>query len=169
MVINGKEIKRYQNFKKLDSYYYQTVKTVAREALNELRFIEIKTHYVSKSSDSIYFTFHMNHHEESFVLSLRNHLPKEYQENYFYIYLHQYSSIAEIKRNIQKQVIIHYNKMAEQIGIRKIDSDHPNKRHNHNSTLKKKRKNRTKMCSTHAQQSFDMLVKQINKGNQKTN
>jgi len=163
MVIGGKEIKRHQNFKKLDNYYFQALKSIARESLSELKFISIETHNVSKTSDSIYFKFKLNHHEGSFTLSLRTHPPKEEAENYFYFYLYDYKSLAELKKSIQMQLIIRYNKKAAELGIVKEISEYKKKPYNHNAAVKKKKKNRPKMCSlVRSNNSLHRLMREIN-------
>jgi len=167
MVIGGKEIKRYQNFKNLDDYYFQAIKSIARESLSELKFVSIETHNVSKSSDSIYFKFKLNHHEDSFTLSLRTHSPKEEIENYFYFYLYDYETLAELKMEIQMRLIIHYNKTAYKLGIAKEMSEYKKKPHSHKASVKKKKKNRAKVCSMlDPEDSFQQLMGEINDGNQ---
>jgi len=166
MVIGGKEIRRYQNFKKLDNYYFQTIKSIARESLSELKFVSIESHNVSKSTDSIYFKFKLNHHTSSFTLSLRTHQPKEITENYFYFYLYNYDNLTDLKRTIQKQLIIYYNKKANELGIAKASSEYKKKPHNHQASLKKKKKNRTKVCSLCPHDSFYQFMREVNNQNQ---
>jgi len=166
MVIGGKEIRKYQCFKKLDDYYFQAIKSIARESLSELKFVSIETHNVSKSTDSIYFKFKLNHHEGTFTLSLRTHPPKEETEDYFYFYLYNFNTISELKDSIQKRLIIHYNKKAYELGIAKDMNEYKRKPHNHGSSLKKKKKNRTKICSLCPHDSFHQLMGEINSGNQ---
>jgi len=166
MVISGKEVRQDQNSKELDGYYFQTIKFIARESLTELKFVKIETHNISKSTDSIYFKFKMNHHTNSFTLSLRTHEPKEYADNYFYLYLYDYDNLAELKTAIQEQLITHYNKKASKLGIAKKMSEYTKKPHNHHLSLKKKKKNRTKINTLHAHDSFHYFMREINNQNQ---
>jgi len=167
MVIGGKEIRRYQCFKNLDNYYFQALKFIARESLTELKFVSIETHNLSKSTDSIYFKFKLNHHEDSFTLSLRTHPPKEEVENYFYFYLYNYKSLAELKREIQNRLIIRYNKKADELGIAKEKSEYKKPQHNHSGSLRKKKKNRPRTCSLLCpDDSFNQLMGEINNRSQ---
>jgi len=167
MVIGGKEIRKYQCFKRLDDYYFQAIKSIARESLSELKFVNIETHNVSKSSDSIYFKFKLNHHKDSFTLSLRTHPPREETENYFYFYLYDYESLAKLKREIQRRLIIRYNKKAYILGIAKEVSEYKKKPHSHRASPKKKKKSRTEICSLlHSDESFHQLMREINSGSQ---
>jgi len=162
MVINGKEIKRNQNFKKLDSYYFQAIKSIARESLTELRFVKIQTHYVSRSTDSIYFEFKLNHHSETFTLSLRTHAPRKFEENYFYIYLYNYKNLADLKNGIQVQLFRHYDKKAIKLGFAKEFETYQRKNHNHQNSLKSKKKNRTKICSMNTHDAFHQFLREFN-------
>jgi len=168
MVIDGKEIRRYQNFKNLNDYYFQAIKSIARESLTELKFIKIETHNISKTTDSIYFKFKMNHHINSFTLSLRTHKPKEHADHYFYLYLYDYDNLAELKAAIQGQLIDHYNKKANKLGIAKEISEYKKKSHYHQSSVKKKKKNRVKVDNLCLDDSFQQFMKDFHNQNQST-
>ena len=167
MVIGGKEIKRHQDFKNLDDYYFQALKSIARDSLSELTFLNIENHNLSKSSDSIYFNFTLNHHEDVFTLSLRTHRPKEYLKNYFYFYLYNYDNLRQLRKAIQKEIVSFYNKKAGKLGISKSISDYKRKPHNHQASLKKKKKNRTKLYSFNAHDSLNRFMREVNHKTQK--
>jgi len=160
VTIDGKKIKRYQNFKKLNDYYFQAIKSIARESLSELTFVSIKSHNISKSTDSIYFEFEISHHSEIFTISLRTHQPREVAENYFYFYLYDYKNLIELKKAIQRQLIDYYNKNET-----KDLSQYIKKPYSLNkATLKKYKRNQTKPRQCR-HQSFNQLMKKINQKN----
>jgi len=164
MVIGGKKIKRNQSYKELNHYYYQVVKSMARESLSELKFVKIISHNVSKTSDSIYFDFKMNHHEHLFTLSLRTHQPSVYTDYYFYVYLHHYDSLSELKTAIQGQLIAYYNKKANELGIVKKPKDYTQPAH-YQHTNKRRKKRTLQMCQHCFNESFHQLMNEVNEEN----
>ena len=168
MVIDGKKIKRYQDFKSLNDYYFQAIKSIARESLTELKFVKIETHNISKTTDSIYFKFKMNHHTGSFTLSLRTHEPREEEDHYFYLYLYDYDNLAQLRTAIQGQLIAHYNKKANKLGIAKEINAYKKRSHYHQSLLKKKKKNRVKVDNLCLDDSFQQFMEDFNNQNQST-
>jgi len=166
MVIGGRKIKKGQKIKELDEYYFQAIKSIARESLSELKFVTIVTHKCSKSTDSIYFKFKVNHHESVYTLSLRTHRPKEYEDHYFYVYLYDYDTLAEVKTAIQGQLIAHYNKKANKLGIVKQLKDYAKPPHSYHTTKKRKNKNQKKVCSLCFNEPFHQLMHEVNNRNQ---
>ena len=166
MMISGKSVEKGQNDKKLDDYYFQVIKSIAWESLAELRFVKIVSHKRSKSTDSVYFKFKMNHHECVFTISLRTHRPKEYEDHYFYVYLYDYDTLAEVKAAIQGQLIAHYNKKANKLGIVKQLKDYAKPSHSYHTTEKRKNKKQKTECLLCFNVSFHQLMNEINNEDQ---
>jgi len=169
MIINGMKIKRYQNFKKLDTYYFNAIKNITRESLASLSFVIIESHNVSKTTDSIYFKIKMNHHDEIFTVSLRNHAPQEVKENYFYIYLYQYENLSQLKSGIQKELINYYKKKASTLGILRSGEAYVKNiySYNHNSAAKRKKSNKTKKINLDQGDSFGLFLEEFNQNRKK--
>ena len=165
MVIGGKKIERNQNSKELDDHYFQAIKSIVRETLSELNFVQFVSYKRSKSTDSMYFKFKMNHHEQVFKLSLRTHLPKAYEDNQFYIYLYEYDHLPELKIEIQEQLISFYNKRANELVIIKNPISYKRTKHNHR-TRRKRRINQRKVDSLYFNEPFHQLMNEINNRNQ---
>jgi len=74
-MIDGIKVTRDQNIETLDEDYFQAIQSITKEALSELKFVQFISYKHSKSTDSMYFKFEMNHHRCIFTLSLRTHPP----------------------------------------------------------------------------------------------
>ena len=140
MILGGQQVKKYQNAKKIDRSYYSKVADLAREALTELTFVQTKDRQISKTTDSIYCNFKMNHHENVFTLSLRNHSPQIHKENYFYFYVNYYKTPLELKKAIQRELIRYYNVTASKLKIAKCATSYIKQPHSHTNHEKKKTK-----------------------------
>ena len=161
MVIGETKVKKDQNISELDECYFETIKSITYKSLSELKFVKLVSYQRSKSTDSIYFTFSMNHHDQVFTLSLRTHPPKECRDNYFYVFLYDYDNLGELKATIQDQLIAQNKKMNK----KKLNA-YAHSPHNHRTTKKKKRKNQKKLCNLCFNTSFHQLMNEVNNRNQ---
>ena len=158
MIIDGTKVERGQNFKELNGHYFQAIQSIVAEALFELEFVQIVSYSRPKTMDSVYFRFKMKHHGCLFTLSLRNHLPNEYRNAYFYIYLYNYDHLEELKIEIQKQLSDHYNKLA----ILKQPSNYARSQCNYSPTKKKQNQSQYKGCNVCFNESLCRLMNEIN-------
>ena len=126
MIIDGTKVERGQNFKELNEHYFQAIQSIVAEALFELKFVQLINYRQSKTTDSAYFRFTMNHHDCLFTLSLRNHLPSEYKNAHFYIYLYDYDYLEELKTEIKEQLSDYYHKRSNKLIIVKRRNGYAN-------------------------------------------
>jgi|GEM_PF-2482837 len=167
MMINGIKIKKFQQLKELNDAYFTTISRIVRDALSELTFVTISSRYCSKSTDSIYFYFKMKHHHLPFALSVRTHFPLEAVDNYFYFYLFEYANPTELKKAIQKELIVHYVLKTTTLALQKKEpSAYIRTAHRYqNPVSKKKKKKKAPDPIRQANDSFLALMNEINAKN----
>lgn len=143
MMIAGKNIEWGQK-RPISTYYFNTLKTLIRQALSELEIANIKTHNVSKSTDSIYFQIEFPGIEEIYTISLRTHKVHKVLNNYIYIYINNFNSLRCLVSHVQKKVVSEYRKLTnENVNIEdviKLEVQHQQKKAHTNKPNKKLRK-----------------------------
>jgi len=162
MMIDGKQIERFQKKKAVSNYYYNVIKTEVRHAISELPFLKIVGFYISKSTESLYFEVRMNRIDEIFILSFRTHHPLEIKANYLYFYLDRYSTLKSLRADIQMTLIAQYKHSLQKQGL-EVKEIKKRKPFIHQTAVKKKSKN--KKCQKNDfsyENSFNQFMQEVN-------
>lgn len=120
MIIDGKEIKRWQKKNEMTSYYFGVLKREIRAAINELPFALVVKVTQSVNTDSIYFKVNISPFDKVITISLRTHPPRQTHEALELFYINDFKTLNNLKTVIKNRIIVRYNNMARANGLDEV-------------------------------------------------